>query len=83
MAVWREAPMSKVSVPKTNASLGDVFAALLVIAGTWHVLKQALWRAEAERPLDRNESGTEWADRAIREIDAVRAADAAPRRARS
>lgn len=81
MSVWREAPMGKAIETKPDASLGDVFAVLLVIAGTWYVLDQALKAAEAKRAKDRDETGVEWADRVIREIDAAKAAAEAEQKA--
>ena len=61
MSVWRETIMAKTMDAKANPKLDDLIAALLVIAGGWFILNQALKAVEARRTPDSPVDGAEWA----------------------
>lgn len=68
MSVWRETIMAKIADAKANPKLDDLFAALLVIAGGWFILNQALKAVETKRVLDEPSDGAEWARSVLEEI---------------
>ncbi len=68
MSVWRETIMAKTVDAKANPKLDDLFAALLVIAGGWFILNQALKAVEAKRKLGSPVDGAEWAKDLLVEI---------------
>lgn len=75
MSVWRETIMAKAIDAKANPKLDDLIAALLVIAGGWFILNQALKAAEAKRNQGAPVDGAEWARTVLHEIDKAKEAN--------
>ena len=75
MSVWRETIMARTIDAKANPKLDDLFAALLVIAGGWFILNQALKAVEAKRKPDTPVDGAEWAKTVLAEIDKAKQAN--------
>jgi hypothetical protein len=67
--------MAKTIDAKANPKLDDLIAALLVIAGGWFILNQALKAAESKRKLDAPVDGAEWARTVLHEIDKAKEAN--------